>query len=211
MTIKIYGMAMSTCTRRVCMTLEEKNVPYEIVHVDLQKGEHKAPEFIAMQPFGKIPVLVDGDLTLFESRAMMRYIANKYADQGPDLLGKDAKARALTDTWVEVESAYYNPPIGTIVMEKVFKPWFGGTTDEAVLEAQLEELNKVLDVYEEKLGKTDYIAGETFTIADITCMSYMEAMVNMGKITEPLDKHPKFKAWWQKVSSRPTWIKLTAQ
>lgn len=211
MTIKVYGMPISTCTRRVCMTLEEKNVPYEVVNVDLMKGEHKAPEFIAMQPFGKIPVMVDGDVTLFESRAIMRYIAKKYADQGQDLLGKDAKAEALTDTWVEVESAYYNPPISTIVAEKVFKPWRGGTPDEAVVAAQLEELNKVLDVYEEKLGKTTFIAGDTFTIADITCMSYMEALVNMAKITEPLDKHPKVKAWWQKVSSRPSWVKLTAQ
>ena len=57
MTVKLYGMPLSTCTRRVATVLKEKNVPYELVPIDLSKGEHKKPEFTSLQPFGQVPVL----------------------------------------------------------------------------------------------------------------------------------------------------------
>ena len=82
-TIKLYGMAMSTCTRRVRCVLEEMKLPYEIVLVDLGKGEHKQPAHLSIQPFGQVPVLEDIDGTkIFESRAIMRYLLKKYPTEG---------------------------------------------------------------------------------------------------------------------------------
>lgn len=84
-TIKLHGMAMSTCTRRVRCVLEEMNLPYEIVLVDLAKGEHKQPAHLSIQPFGQVPVLEDIDGTkIFESRAIMRYLLKKYPTEGTD-------------------------------------------------------------------------------------------------------------------------------
>ncbi len=84
-TIKLYGMTMSTCTRRVRCVLEEMGLPYEIVLVDLRKDEHKQPAHLAIQPFGKVPVLEDIDGTkIFESRAIMRYLVKKYPIEGND-------------------------------------------------------------------------------------------------------------------------------
>ncbi len=81
--IKLYGMAMSTCTRRVRCVLEEMGLLYEIVLVDLGKGEHKQPAHLAIQPFGQVPVLEDIDGTkIFESRAIMRYLLKKYPIEG---------------------------------------------------------------------------------------------------------------------------------
>ncbi len=83
--IKLYGMTMSTCTRRVRCVLEEMGLPYEIVLVDLSKGEHKQPAHLAIQPFGQVPVLEDIDGTkIFESRAIMRYLLKKYPTEGDD-------------------------------------------------------------------------------------------------------------------------------
>lgn len=78
--LKVRGSAMSTCTRRVLTALEELHVPYELVNIDLSKGEHKAPAYVEKyQPFGQIPSLEEADGTvLFESRAILRYIALKY-------------------------------------------------------------------------------------------------------------------------------------
>lgn len=78
--VKVHGMYLSTCTRRVLTTLEELKVPYELVVVDLTKGAHKSPAYTEKyQPFGQIPVLEDTDGTLvFESRAIQRYVALKY-------------------------------------------------------------------------------------------------------------------------------------
>ena len=81
--IKLHGMNMSTCTRRVRCVLEEMGLPYEVVLVDLAKGEHKQTAYLAIQPFGQIPVLEDVDGTqIFESRAIMRYLLKKYPSEG---------------------------------------------------------------------------------------------------------------------------------
>lgn len=97
MGIKIHGAATSTCTRRVLTTLVEKGVPYEFVPVDFGVGEHKTSRFMELQPFGKVPVLEDDGYFLYESRAMAKYIARKYAGQGTELMpdNKDLKAYGL--------------------------------------------------------------------------------------------------------------------
>ncbi|CAI7882950.1 unnamed protein product, partial [Closterium sp. NIES-54] len=128
---KIYGLKLSTCTKRVLTALEEKNVTdYEFVTIDLSKGEQKSAEFKKKQPFGVIPVLEDEEVELFESRAIARYVADKYAEQGTNLLGSTLKERALVNLWLEVESQNYNPPISGLIAEKIFKPRKGLATDE---------------------------------------------------------------------------------
>lgn len=119
--------------------------------------------------------------------------------------------QALTETWLEVESQNYNPPITSLVWEKVFKPRFMGiTTDEAVAAANLAELNRVLDVYEARLSKQSYLAGQEFSLADLSHISNMWVLVNMAQITQPLDTHPAVKAWYERITSRPAWIKVSA-
>lgn len=78
MVLKIHGMPMSTCTRRVAAVLKYLDVPYELVTVDLRAGAHKAPEYLAKQPFGQVPYMDDDGFILYESRAMARYVAVKY-------------------------------------------------------------------------------------------------------------------------------------
>ncbi|WP_348240373.1 glutathione S-transferase N-terminal domain-containing protein, partial [Salmonella enterica] len=80
------------------------------VPVDLFKGEHKNHEYLRLQPFGEVPVIQDGDLTLFESRAIIRYYSEKYKSQGTDLLGKTIEERGVVEQWLEVEALKYNPP-----------------------------------------------------------------------------------------------------
>ena|SRR5271163_4020205 len=97
MTIKVHGSAGSPCTRVVLMALVEKKVPYELVSVDVMNGENKKPPFLAKQPFGKVPVLEDNGFFVYESRAIAKYIAKKYAGQGTKLYPdeKDLKEFAM--------------------------------------------------------------------------------------------------------------------
>jgi glutathione S-transferase len=91
----LYGAAHSTCTRRVMVVLEEKGVPYKLIPVNLGKGEHATPEFRATkQPFGKVPVLDDDGFLIYESRAICKYIAKRWAGQGTKLIPDDNDARA---------------------------------------------------------------------------------------------------------------------
>lgn len=88
MVIKVYGIPSgSTCTQRVTMTLHEKGIPYKFIAVNFAAGEHKSKEFLAMSPFGKVPIYVGDDgMVLFESRAICRYIALKWRDEGTRLV-----------------------------------------------------------------------------------------------------------------------------
>ncbi|CAI5966314.1 unnamed protein product [Closterium sp. NIES-64] len=145
---------------------------YEFVTIDLSKGEQKSAEFKKKQPFGVIPVLEDEDVELFESRAIARYVADKYAEQGTNLLGSTLKERALVNLWLEVESQNYNPPISGLIAEKIFKPRKGLTTDEAKAAEYKAKLSQVLDVYEARLASNDYLAGSFFSLADLVHLPY---------------------------------------
>ncbi len=89
MAIKVYGSPVSTCTLRVLTTLIEKGIPYQLVPIALNKGDQKSAEHIAKQPFGRIPVLDDDGFLIYESRAICRYIAKKYAAEGTKLIPDD--------------------------------------------------------------------------------------------------------------------------
>lgn len=146
MVLKLYGMSLSTCTRRVAAILREKDVPYELVEISLMKGEHKSPAYLEKQPFGQVPYIVrlpffshdnylstqcsydvmvqeDDGLILFESRAISRYVARKYSSQGtPELLPTDLSAYAAFEQAASIEASNFDPFASGIVGEKVFKP-----------------------------------------------------------------------------------------
>lgn len=202
--MKLYGHAKATCTLRVMMLLEELQVPYELVPIDLMKGEHKQPEYLKLQPFGKIPALVDDDFTIFESRCILRYLAKKYSDK-LNLYGTDLKEQTLVDNWLEVEGQNYNGPISSIVYEKVFKKWSNRETDEEAVTKNLESLNHVLDVYDRVLSTRDYVAGDNFSIADISHVSYAHYLVEVAGLKEPFENHPYVNNWYKRLTTRPSW------
>ena len=123
MVLKLVGSPISTCTRRVAVILKEKQVPYEFVPIDFAKGEHKSPEYLTKQPFGQVPYLDDDGFIVYESRAIGRYIAAKYRDQGTPLLPdpSDLKAVALFEQAASIEQANFDSFASTIAWEKVFK------------------------------------------------------------------------------------------
>src|ERR1044071_8922798 len=103
--MKIFGHPMSTCTRKVLMTLLETGTPYELVVIDFGKGEHKQEPHLSRQPFGQVPALEDAGLELYESRAMCRYINDKV--QGP-LVPRDVADRARMEQWISIETSNFS-------------------------------------------------------------------------------------------------------
>ena len=201
--MKIYGHPMSTCTRKVLMTLEENGTPYELVLVDLMTGAHKQPEHLARQPWGKVPTLDDDGFTMYESRAMCRYINDKYNGK---LVPSDVRGRAMMDQWTSVEHSYFTTP----TMKHVFHVVFKVPQEQASLDAAVKELEHTLPVLDAHLAKHTYFAGDAFTLADINYMPYVE----YGMITAVKDvytKHTNFMAWWNRVSERPTWRKVAGR
>ncbi|KAK1280032.1 putative glutathione S-transferase GSTF1 [Acorus gramineus] len=207
--VKVYGMPQSIATARVLAALEEKEASYELVFVNLLIGEHKQPAHLARNPFGQLPAFEDGNLMLFESRAVARYVAKKY-DSGTDLLRSgDAEEAALVDVWLDVEANHFDPPIAVISYQYVVLPIFGGVTDEKVVEENAAKLEKVLDVYEERLSKSKYLAGDFFSLADLSHFPYIHRFMLTPKATL-ITSRPHVNAWWEAISSRPAVKKVAA-
>jgi len=208
--MQLYGHPMSTCTRKVLCVLAEKEEKADFHLVDLFKGEQKAPEHLARQPYGQIPVLEDGDFRLFESRAIMRYVAEKYANKGTRLIPADVKAKALMEQQISVESSNFTPNVMKVVVQEIFTPMRGGQPDKKVIDETLPLIDKVLDIYEQFLTQHKFLGGDEFTIADIGNATYFEYfMQTSGKAL--VEKHPKVLAWWNAVSSRPSWKKAVGK
>ncbi|GAB2294256.1 hypothetical protein Dimus_028471 [Dionaea muscipula] len=200
---KLYGLRMSTCTGRVLLCLYEKQVEFELLVVDLFGFEHKQPQFLAKNPFGQVPVLEDGELTIFESRAITKYITDKYKDQGYDLT-RDANIHeaTLVNVWMEVESHRYHPPISAIIYHCLVFPAYGKTGDQAVIDENVAKLEKVLDVYEDRLGNSKYLAGDFYSLADLHHITYTNYLLKTP-YAHLITSRPHVKAWWDDVSSRP--------
>ncbi|KAH8944135.1 hypothetical protein BDL97_13G092800 [Sphagnum fallax] len=211
MTIKVYGSKQSTCTQRVVLALHEKEIfDYELVTVDLQKGEQKRPEFLQLQPFGKIPVYQDDEVTLFESRAVVRYIAEKFPDpEGYFLYGRNLKEKALVQQWVEVESQNWNPVVETIVREEYFNPtFFGKQPNEQLVLENLLKLEKLLDIYEAHLSKSQYLAGDFYSLADLSHIPYTFYLIKYAKKGQVIASRRFVKAWFEDICALRSWQKI---
>ncbi|MGL9484598.1 glutathione binding-like protein, partial [Salmonella sp. C3189] len=211
MVLKLFGTKSSTCTGRVVACIEEIGLEYELVPINLAAGEHKQPAHLARNPFGQIPALQDGDLVLFESRVITRYLVRKYG-KGTHLLKEgSAEEGAAVDQWVEVEAQHFNPPVSTIVFQVVFLPiFFGGVTDDKVVKAEVEKLGKVLDVYESQLSKKKFLAGDFYSLADLHHLSYGHYLITTTPYGHLIDSRPHVKAWWEAIYSRPASKKVAA-
>jgi glutathione S-transferase len=198
----LYGDKMATCTMRVQLVLSILGVPYDFVHVDLSKGEQRSAAHKARQPFGKVPALEDkkNGAVLFESRCLMRYIAENY-DGMTSLFGNgDAKLKALIDNWMEVEATTYSTPVSAIVFEKLFKSMFNmGEPDEDRINSSLAELEKVLDVYDQQLQSRSFLAGDALTLADLAHIPYTLYLIKHAGVEEPFSKRPNVWRWWQEL------------
>jgi glutathione S-transferase len=201
--IKVYGHAMSTCTRKVLMTLVENGTPYELVTIDLMTGGNKQPEHLARQPWGKVPVIDDDGFMLYESRAICRYLNDK---AGGKLVPADLRARAMMDQWTSVEYSYFTTP----TMKFVFHHIFQRKHEPAALEAAQQELDHTLPILDAHLAQHAYFAGAELSLADIGYMPYVE--YGMGTpVKDTFGKHAHFMAWWNRVSERPSWRKVTGR
>ncbi|KAG2331291.1 hypothetical protein Bca52824_002471 [Brassica carinata] len=208
--IKVFGHPASAPTMRVVLTLHEKNLDFEFVHVDLMGGEHKKEAFLARNPFGQVPAFEDGDLKLFESRAITQYIAHRYEGQGTNLLPADSKNiahYAIMAIGMQVEAHQFEPVAAKLVSEHVFKPKKGLTTDQAVVAEEEAKLAKVLDVYEARLKEFKYLAGDTFTLTDlhhIPAIQYLLGTPSKRLFTE----RPRVNEWVAEITKRPASQKI---
>jgi glutathione S-transferase len=203
--MKVYGNPMSTCTRKVLTTLAEKGHEAQFVMVDLSKGEQKSPAYMEKHPFGVVPYFEDDGFTMYESRAIIRYLDAKLT--GPKLTPSDLPSLGRMEQWLSVEQSYFTPHCMAIVREMMFKPMWGGTPDMDRVSKGRDETARVLDVVDRALMRQAHLAGDTFSLADISWLPYLQylsATPHGSLITE----RPHVKSWWQRISTRPSWKRV---
>ncbi|KAF7316001.1 Glutathione S-transferase [Mycena indigotica] len=206
--LKLHGDARSTCTKRVATILFEKAAHFELVPVvgaASKSAEYKA----TMQPFGQIPVLEDDGYFLYESRAIGRYIAEKYRDQGTMGLipNGDLKEMGRFECALSMEATQFLPA-ELLAYEAAFKPFKGGKTDPAEVARLTSELAAKLDAYDQILGKTKYLAGDSITLADLYHIPYADMLTNLLKsdlLTNEAAR-PNVARWYHDITSRPSWL-----
>ncbi|KAJ6606049.1 hypothetical protein DFH09DRAFT_896831 [Mycena vulgaris] len=223
MVLKLYGPARTAGSiGTVLMTLAEKNVPFELIPLDMAKYEHKTTEYRALHPFGQIPAIDDDGFILYESRAICRYIAEKYAARGTALIPTELKAKALFEQ-ASIELANFQSSAYTIVVEGLGKPLKGIPTDKVVYDEAVKKLSERLDVYEVILGKQRFLGGDELTLADIFHVSFGAFLAPAGcdlmATTGPnvARRVPSYESlvlrnlcpfrWWDEIISRPSWTR----
>ncbi|KAK6115032.1 hypothetical protein DH2020_007301 [Rehmannia glutinosa] len=209
MAIKVHGNPRSPAVQRVFLCLAEKDLEYEFVYVDLATKQQKEEPFIAINPFGQVPAFEDGDLKLFESRAITKYIANAYADKGTPLLVQDPMKMAMIEVWLEVEAQRFDAAGKTLSFEICIKPIKGLTTDEALVDQLIAQLATVLDVYEKRLAQSKYLAGDKFSLADMNHVPIINNMMKT-KVRALFEQRPHVWAWCADILGRPAWQKVLA-
>lgn len=199
--IKLY-FAPRTRATRPRWILEELGVPYELVQVDLSKGEQKQMAHIRLHPLGKVPVLVDGDVTIFESAAICMYLADKYPDKKlAPAVGTDA--RAYYYQWIVFAGSTLEPPIGEYATqmglpEDQRKP-------EVVAKAKEQALAAIKAVEHGLLGKM-YLVNEKFSAADIVLGSILRWADSLKLLTDA----PDIQSWLYELKSRAAFKKAMA-
>ncbi|TVP43768.1 MAG: glutathione S-transferase family protein [Halomonas sp.] len=160
--ITLYSFPNSRSVR-VAWTLEELGLEYQCRHVALEKGEGQAPEHLARHPDGKVPVIEDGDLTLFESAPICRYLAEQYGDGS--LLPSDPTARAQVDQWLSFIITEIEQPLWNQAKHKFALP--SDKRVPAVLPVCAWEFQRALSALERRYDGQETLVGTSFTLADL--------------------------------------------
>ena len=182
---------------KVPILLEELGLAYELIPVDLIKGEQKTPEYLALNPNNKIPALVDEDaeggaLTIFESGAILEYLAEKIGKFMP----KDVRGKYLVLEWLMFQMAGVGPMAGQL---SYFMKYASEKVPFAITR-YTDETKRLFGVMDKRLGEVDYLAGE-YSIADIATWPWVRAAKNFD--TLPLSDYPNLSKWFDSIDSRP--------
>jgi glutathione S-transferase len=188
----LYHFPYSQHARRVVSLLEAASLQYELRHVDMGKGEHLSAAYLAINPNHQVPTLIDGDLTLHESNAILRYLCHKHGLT--DWYPSDLKHRARVDQWLDWNQSRLSPAVIDIVRNKVFLGDKGDKTAIARGEERLRELGPILEA---GLGADVFLTGAGPTIADLSVASNL---FQLG-FADAIPPGARIAAWYGRVGA----------
>lgn len=203
--MKLYHDPFSPNCRKVLMTAMHLGIPLETQAIGLRTGEHRAPEYLKLNPNGLVPTLVDGDFVLWESNAIMQYLASK--TPGNTLWPSDERARADIARWQYWDVAHWVPAHRTHTWENMIKPLFGlGQPDAAELKKGEEKFHRFTGVLNGHLANRDFLVGKTLTLADLSVAPYL---MYAQPSRFPLEGYANVRRWFGQIEALSIWRETT--
>uniref|UniRef100_A0ACD5TIR9 Uncharacterized protein n=1 Tax=Avena sativa TaxID=4498 RepID=A0ACD5TIR9_AVESA len=239
--VKVFGSPTSSEVARVLACLFEKDVEFQLIRVDSFRGPNRMPQYLKLQPHGEALTFEDGNVTLVESRKILRHIADKYKAQGnPDLIGMGALERSSIEQWLQTEAQSFDMPSAEMIYSLAYLPLTmpldgknagagagagGGRRDarqqqqqdmmlnpqkleemKQLFEKSKKDLNKVLDIYDQRLEEAEYLAGDKFTLADLSHMPNTDRLASDPRSLRLIQSRRNVSRWWADVSGRESWV-----
>ena len=199
--LKIFGTLFSSNVNKVRYIANYLEADFQLIPVDILKGEQKSQDFLKLNPVGKVPVIVDEDFILYESMAIARYLASKY---GSSLYPDDMKKRAIVDQWVDFCSIHVQTASNRIFFNRIVAPKIGIPKDEDTLNAGIKLLEQYLPVLEDQLDRNEFLAGDSFSIADINLLAILDPAESMGI---SINRYPNLYNWFQNLKKEEFYTK----
>lgn len=197
--IKLYRHALSGHAHRVELLLSILDVPFHIIDVDLAAGAHKQPDFLTRHPFGQVPVIEDGGVTIWDSNAILTYLAIRY-DARRTWLPADAVSAAKVQSWLSIAAG----PIASGPAAARLVNVFGAKLDH---DAAKVKARNTFDVVEKHLENQPFLAGNTPTIADVSNYAYIKHAPE-GDVD--LTPYPNIRAWLGRVEALKGFVAMQA-
>ena len=225
--VKVFGSPTSTEVARVLACLFEKDVEFQLIRVDSFRGPNRVPRYLTLQPHGESVTLEDGNVTLVESRKILRHVADKYRAQGnPDLIGMGAMERSSIEQWLQTEAQNFDVPSADMLYSLAYLPQPDGNIRQQggarvpemnaahrqkveemqqLFEKSRKELNKVLNIYEQRLEEVQYLAGDKFTLADLSHLPNADRLASDPRCVGLMQSRKNVSRWWADISGRESW------
>lgn len=203
--LTIWGRANSVNVQKVLWCLAELDLPYHRIDAGMQFGQNDQPDYLAMNPNGRVPTMVDGDFVLWESNSVMRYLCMAYG-QGSPIYPQSPKARAAVDRWLDWTLSTLQP---------VDRPVFWGLVRTPPEKRDMVQLQQAADaegvvwrVAEAQLASRRFIEGDQFTIADIAIGAFARRWFGVEGVTKA--KLPNLERWFGEIAQRSAFVRFIA-
>jgi glutathione S-transferase len=207
-TIELYAFPPSPRAFKAIAVANHLGIDFTLRTINLLQGDHKTPEYAALNPNQMMPTLKDGDYVLWEANAIAQYLALRKPQGG--LMPGDERGRLDVTRWQFWDLAHWDPPIETLLLENFVNPTFRGVAerDEAAIAKATEHFHRAATVLNGQLKGKTYVTGDTLTVADFSLGAPLN-YATQGRF--PLDPYGEIRRWHAGLMSLPAWQKTMAQ
>ena len=203
--LTIWGRPNSVNVQKVLWCLHELDLTFERIDAGMQYGRNHEPDYLAMNPNGRIPTLVDGGYVLWESNSIMRYLCMAYGQSSP-VYPQDAKRRAAVDRWLDWTLSTLQPVDRPVFWALVRTPV--AQRDVAAIQRDADAAATIWRIVDRQLATRRFIEGDRLTLADIAIGAFARRWLGVEGIIRP--ELPELDRWYAQVADRPGFVQFVA-